>query len=103
MRANVMNGTCKTISFAACLALLAAVPAFTQTASDEATSEANPAAPVAHVYVQTHQGVDVFDAAADGKLTLIKGSPFATTGQMAGSNGKYLISVGTRYLHTYTI
>jgi hypothetical protein len=93
----------KTLNFVVNLALLAAVPAFTQIPSPEATPDATAAAPAAYVYVQTHQGVDVFDAAADGKLTPIKGSPFATTGQMAGSNGKYLISIGTDYLHTYTV
>jgi len=83
--------------------LLLAGPAFTQTLSDEATPEAIAAASVAHVYVQTHKGVDVYDATAAGKLTLVKGSPFADTGQMEGINGKYLISVGTDYLHTYAI
>jgi hypothetical protein len=97
-----MNRTCRTFNYVACLALLTAVPAFTQTLSPEATPEAS-AAPVAHVYVQTHQGVDAFNAASDGKLTPIGGSPFATTGQMGGINGKYLLSVGTDDLHSYTI
>jgi hypothetical protein len=103
IKGNTMNRTRKTFNFVACLALLTAVPAFTQAPSPEATPEAKAAAPIADVYVQTHQGVEVFNAAADGKLTLIKDSPFATTGQMAGSNGARLISVGTDYIHAYTI
>jgi len=91
------------IKLALSFALLTAVPAFTQTPTPEPTPEATAAAPAAYVYVQTHQGVDVFDAASDGKLTPIKGSPFASTGQMGGNNGKYLISIGTDYIHTYTI
>jgi hypothetical protein len=83
--------------------LLLAGPAFTQTPSDEAILEATTRAPVAHVYVQTHKGIVVYGAASDGKLTLVEGSSFADTGQMGGINGKYLISVGTDYLHTYAI
>jgi hypothetical protein len=98
-----MNRICRTFNFVAYLALLTAGPAFTQTLSDEATPEAIAAASVAHVYVQTHKGVAVYDASATGKLTLVKGSLFADTGQMEGINGGYLISVGTNYLHTYKI
>jgi len=71
--------------------LLCAGPAFTQTA------------PVADVYVQTNNGVNVYNANAAGQLTLAKGSPFADTGQMEGNNGGYLISVGTDYLHSYKV
>jgi len=98
-----MNRICKTVSLVAFLALLTAAPAFTQTPSDEATPAAKAAAPVAHVYVLTTKGVDVYAATAAGKLALVKGSPFSTSGQMEGINGKYLISVGTDYLHTYPI
>jgi len=79
-----MNRIGKTVSFVAFLALLSAGPAFTQTPSDEATPEAKAAAPVAYVYVQTTKGVNVYDATAAGKLSLVKGSPFATSGQMEG-------------------
>jgi hypothetical protein len=96
-----MNRTCRIFKFVAYLALLTAVPAFTQIPSPEATPDAT--APAAYVYVQTRQGVDVFDAASDGALTLIKGSPFSTSGQMGGVTASHLISVGTNYLHTYTI
>jgi hypothetical protein len=95
---------CKTVSLIAFVALLCAGPAFTQAPpTEEASKAAGSAATEAYVYVQTHQGVNVYDATAAGKLTLVKGSPFATIGQMGGINGKYLISVGTDYLRTYPI
>jgi hypothetical protein len=98
-----MFSACKTVSLVAFMALLTAAPAFTQTPTEAETPEAKAAAPVAYVYVQTLKGVDVYDATAAGKLTLVKGSPFSTTGQMEGINGKYLFSVGTTNVHTYAI
>jgi hypothetical protein len=83
--------------------LFAAWLAFTQTPVIESSSDTKAAAPAAYVYVQTHQGVDVYDAASNGKLTLVKGSPFATSGQLGGINGSYLLSVGTADVHTYPI
>jgi hypothetical protein len=96
---NAVTGFKLVLSFA----LLSAGPAFTQTATPESTPEATTTAPVAHIYVQTTKGINVYDATATGKLTLVEGSSFADTGQMEGSNGSYLISVGTDYLHTYKI
>jgi hypothetical protein len=86
---------------ATCLALLSAASAFTQTSDDEAA--AKKAAPVAYVYIQTNPGVLAFAAAANGQLTLVKGSPFKVSGQMEDISGKILISVGNTYLHTYPI
>ena len=60
-------------------------------------------APVANIYVQTTPGVMVYNAAANGTLTLVKGSPFKVSGQMEDISGKYLISVGDTYLHVYSI
>jgi hypothetical protein len=84
------------------IALLSAGTAFAQTPDEEATSNAA-AAPVAYVYVQTTNGINVYDATAAGKLTLVKGSPFKTSGQMEGINGKYLLSVGTTNIRAYGI
>jgi hypothetical protein len=84
-----------------CLALLSAGPAFTQT--PEAVPDTTAAAPVAYVYVQTTKGVNLYDAAADGKLTLVEGSPFRTAGEMIGSNGKYFIALGTYDVHSYAV
>jgi hypothetical protein len=60
-------------------------------------------APVAYVYVSTSKGIDLYNVASTGKMTLVSGSPFTTTGLMIGSNGKYFISLGTDYVHTYLI
>lgn len=80
----------------ASLALLFSIPLFAREVEPTAT-------PVAYVYIQTVKGVDVFAASAAGKMTLVKGSPFPVIGLMEDINGKYLISVGTGYLHTYPI
>lgn len=58
---------------------------------------------VAYVYVSTSKGTDLYDAASNGKLTLVSGSPFATSGYMVGSNGKYLITAGTNDIYSYKI
>jgi hypothetical protein len=88
---------------AICLAVLSAAPAFTQTPSDEAISDATTAAPVAYVYVQTNEGVNAYGAAANGSLTLVKGSPFKTSGEMIGSTGKYFITLGLHWVHAYAV
>jgi hypothetical protein len=85
-----------------CLAVLSAGPAFSQTSSEKAISN-TAAAPVAYVYVGTSKGVDLYDAASNGKLTLVKGSPFQTSGLAIGSNGKYFISLGTDFIHSYAV
>jgi Bacterial Ig domain len=86
------------------LAVLSAGPAFTQTQSSEASLAATvSAADVAHVYVGTATGVYLYDAASNGKLTLVSGSPFKTAGVAIGSNGKYFITLGTNYVHSYAI
>ncbi|MGA2537779.1 MAG: hypothetical protein ABSF53_17305 [Terracidiphilus sp.] len=98
-----MKYTCKTGIFLACVGLLSSGPGFTENLAAESSPESSSTAPVAYVYVQTHQGVDVFDASSEGKLTVVKGSPFATTGQMAGVTASHLLSVGTNELHSYAI
>ena len=59
--------------------------------------------PVAHVYVQTPLGVNLYNASATGQLTLAAGSPFKTVGLAVGTNGKYFISNGTNYVHVYAM
>jgi hypothetical protein len=98
-----MPNALKRMNLALCLVLLSAGPAFTETASDQATTAATTTAPAAYVYVQTNAGVNVYDGNSSGQLTLVKGSPFAESGQMEGVNGSYLISVGTDDLHSYKI
>lgn len=84
-----------------CLVVLSAGPAFSQTS--EAIAEKPSSAPVAFVNIQTQKGVVAYAAAASGKLTKIKGSPFPVSGQMEAITGKYLISVGTDWLHVYEL
>jgi hypothetical protein len=50
------------------------------------------ATPVAHVYVQTSKGVNLYNAAPNGQLTLAAVSPFKTIGLMVGTNGKFFFS-----------
>jgi hypothetical protein len=87
-----------------CLAVLPAGIAFTQNPSSEASPAAtvSPSA-VAYVYVGSSKGVYLYDAASNGKLTVVSGSPFKTAGMAIGSNGKYFITVGTDYVHSYAI
>ena len=58
---------------------------------------------MADVYVGTSKGVNLYDVASNGKLTLIPGSPFKVTGTAAASNGKYFITLGTQSLHSYPV
>ncbi|MGB7170954.1 MAG: hypothetical protein WA374_03725 [Acidobacteriaceae bacterium] len=83
-------------------ALLAAGPAFAQTAFPQATKQAT-TGPIADIYVQTQSGLNVYNANAAGQLTLVKGSPFYEPGQMEGINSGYLINVGTDDLHSYKV
>lgn len=86
------------IPFVVCSTVLLAVPISSQSAQAATTS-----ATVANVYVQGQHGIYVYSANSTGQLTLVKGSPFADTGQMEGINGGYLISVGTDLLHSYHV
>lgn len=83
-----------------CSSLLTTAIAVSQTANHETSAAA---APVAYVYVGTAAGVDLYDASANGKLTLAKGSPFPTSGLPIGSNGRNFISLGTYWVHSYAV
>jgi hypothetical protein len=82
------------------IALSSAMPAFAQTKSEDVAAAA---APIAYVYVGTAKGVDLYDAASNGQLTLVKGSPFKTSGLAIGSNGSSFITLGTYDVHSYTV
>jgi 6-phosphogluconolactonase (cycloisomerase 2 family) len=60
-------------------------------------------APVAYVYVGTSKGINLYNAAPNGKLTLVSGSPFKTTGLMIGSNQRYFITLGTYWVRSYPV
>jgi hypothetical protein len=85
------------------IAAISTISAFAQNPSAEAVVETVDAAPVAYVYVSTANGINLYDASSTGKLTLVAGSPFKTTGLMIGSNGKYFITLGTDYVHSYLL
>lgn len=60
--------------------------------------------PVAHVYVTTSNGINVYSAASTGKLTLVTGSPFkGTSGLAIGTAGNHFITIGTNYVHSYAL
>jgi hypothetical protein len=77
---------------AAAVALASAVRAVAQTT-----------APVAYVYVQTTKGVLLYKEAADGRLTLDSASPFPTAGQLIGSTGSYVVTLGQTLVHLYRV
>ena len=85
------------------LAVLSAGLVFSQTSPTPPTV-ITPAAPAAYLYVTTPKGIAAYDVSLAGKLTSIKGSPFTqTTGLAIGSTGKYFITLGTHWLHSYAI
>src|ERR1017187_3596612 len=89
------------LGFALSLPLMSAGPALSQ--HEEENSKITSPAPVAYVYVGTAKGVILFDAASNGKLTQVAGSPFPTTGLAIGSNGSYFITLGTNLVHSYPV
>src|ERR1700733_16193720 len=56
------------------------VVASPQAALAQFTPATTAPAPVAHVYVQTPKGVNLYSTSSTGKLTLAAGSPFKTVG-----------------------
>jgi hypothetical protein len=102
--ARMVSCALRISTFTLCLAALCPATAFPQVDSDvssAATSAA--AAPVAYVYVGTGKGAYLYNAAPNGSLSLVSGSPFSITGSAIGSNGKYFVSLGTTYLRSYPV
>jgi hypothetical protein len=98
----------RNLSLACAGTALCAVAALAQVSTEATSSNANAieqstASSVAYVYVSTSKGIDVYDAASNGTLAQVSGSPFKTSGQMIGSNGKYLVSVGASDIYTNKI
>lgn len=90
----------KRLVLSCAMAAFAAAPAWAATESTDATTTA---APIAYAYVQTNKGVLLYDEAADGRLTLDSASPFATAGQLIGSTGSYVVTLGKTLLHLYRV
>lgn len=59
--------------------------------------------PVASVYVQTSKGVNLYNAASNGRLTLVAGSPFQISGEMIGTSGNHFVSLGEDNVHVYAL
>jgi hypothetical protein len=89
--------------FTLCLSALGPATAFPQTSPDVSSAATPTAAQVAYVYVGTSKGVYLYNAASNGSLNLVSGSPFSVAGSAVGSNGKYFVSLGTDYVHSYPV
>jgi hypothetical protein len=99
-----MNRASTTFRAVLCPIALAVGLASAQTPSGKtAAATASAPAPVAYVYIGTAKGVNLYNAAANGRLTLVPGSPFQTIGKAMGSNGKYFFNLGTYWVHVYPI
>lgn len=88
------------VVFCGLAAFIAAPALMTRAETDQATGTA---APVAYAYVQTSKGVVLYDEAADGRLTLDSASPFPTAGQLIGSTGSYVVTLGETLVHLYRV
>jgi hypothetical protein len=93
----------KISTFTLCLAALGPATAFPQASSDVSSAAIPTAAQAAYVYVGTSKGVYLYNAASNGSLSLVSGSPFSVAGSAVGSNGKYFVSLGTDYVHSYPV
>jgi hypothetical protein len=63
------------------------------------------ASSVAYIYSNNNSdnGINAYTAASDGKVTLIKGSPFPVAGTIVGTNGKFFLTQGDGYLFSYAV
>lgn len=98
----------KSLSLAFAGVSFCAMAASAQVATESPLSRTNAieqatSTPVAYVYVSTSKGIDVFDAASNGALSLASGSPFKPSGQMVGSNGKSILTMGTHDMYSYKV
>jgi hypothetical protein len=101
--AHMVIRTLRIFTLILCLAALCPATAFAQVDSDVSSAATSAAAQVAYVYVGTGKGVYLYNAASNGSLSLVAGSPFSITGSAVGSNGKYFVSLGTTYLRSYPV
>jgi hypothetical protein len=90
-------------TLAMCFPLLSTGIALSQTTADLSSAATPAATGVAYVYVGTTKGVYLYDAASNGSLSLVSGSPFSIAGNAVGSNGKFFVSLGTNYVHSYPV
>jgi hypothetical protein len=68
------------------------------------SAAAAPAQTVSRLYITTSSGINVYNVASTGKLTLVSGSPFkGTSGLAIGTAGNHFVTVGTTYIHSYAL
>src|ERR1700722_6960108 len=69
------------------------------------SASAMASATVAYIYSNTNSlnGTNVWSTTGNGKVTLIKGSPFPTLGYLVGTNGSFLITQSEGWLYSYTV
>lgn len=59
---------------------------------------------VSRVYITTSAGINVYNVASAGRLTLVSGSPFkGASGLAIGTAGNHFVTVGTTYIHSYAL
>lgn len=96
-----MNHAVRCFEIILSLALLTAGLSCAGGAPNESIGAPNEAT---YVYVGTTNGINVYDAAANGELTLVSGSPFTTpAGILIGSNGNYLFTLARYYAYSYHV
>ena len=59
---------------------------------------------VSRLYITTSAGINAYNVASTGKLSLVSGSPFkSTTGLAIGMAGNHFVTVGTTYIRSYAM
>ena len=101
--AHMASNALRISTFTLCLAALCSATAVSQVDSDVSSAATPAAAQAAYVYVGTTKGVYLYNAASNGSLSLVSGSPFSIAGSAVGSNGRYFFSLGTAYLRSYPV
>ena len=101
--AHIVSCALRISTLTLCLAALYPATAFPQAASDVSSAATTAAAQAAYVYVGTTKGVYLYNAASNGSLSLVSGSPFSIAGSAVGSNGKYFFSLGPSFLRSYPV
>ena len=101
--AHIVSCVLRISTLTLCLAALCPATAFSQVDTDVSSAATPAAAQAAYVYVGTTKGVYLYNAASNGSLSLVSGSPFSITGSAVGSNGKYFFSLGPSFLRSYPV
>jgi hypothetical protein len=94
-----------TVSSTETLKAIGVVPDGTNSALASAAYTINSpsVAQVAYVYDTVTAGTYAYEASSSGRLTIIEGSPFRTSGSLVGTNGKFLITRGSGHVYAYEV